>query len=152
VRTLADEHARVWILGRLRGVHPDSARRWGRMSAHQMVCHLADNYRMALGQRAVASGPLPLPRVLVKWGALYAPIPWPKGIPTSPETDQERGGTRPVAFAADLAEALALLELVTTEAATLALQPHPVFGRMSVADWLRWGYLHTDHHLRQFGA
>ena len=29
---------------------------------------------------------------------------------------------------------------------------HPIFGRMSEAEWLRWGYLHTDHHLRQFGA
>jgi hypothetical protein len=29
---------------------------------------------------------------------------------------------------------------------------HPLFGRMSDADWLRWAYLHADHHLRQFGA
>lgn len=28
---------------------------------------------------------------------------------------------------------------------------HPMFGPMSFADWMRWGYLHTDHHLRQFG-
>jgi hypothetical protein len=25
----------------------------------------------------------------------------------------------------------------------------PIFGRMSDAEWLRWGYLHTDHHRRQ---
>jgi len=28
---------------------------------------------------------------------------------------------------------------------------HPIFGRMSLWEWQRWGYLHTDHHLRQFG-
>jgi hypothetical protein len=28
---------------------------------------------------------------------------------------------------------------------------HPFFGPMSREDWLRWGYLHADHHLRQFG-
>jgi hypothetical protein len=27
-----------------------------------------------------------------------------------------------------------------------------VFGRMSQAAWLRWAYLHMDHHLRQFGV
>jgi len=27
-----------------------------------------------------------------------------------------------------------------------------MFGRLSDAAWLRWGYLHMDHHLRQFGA
>jgi hypothetical protein len=28
---------------------------------------------------------------------------------------------------------------------------HPIFGPMSAAAWMRWGYLHADHHLRQFG-
>ena len=28
---------------------------------------------------------------------------------------------------------------------------HAMFGTMSPEDWMRWGYLHTDHHLRQFG-
>ena len=31
-------------------------------------------------------------------------------------------------------------------------RPHPVFGPMTRGAWLRWGYLHTDHHLRQFGV
>ena len=30
--------------------------------------------------------------------------------------------------------------------------PHPIFGPLSHAAWLRWAWLHTDHHLRQFGA
>jgi hypothetical protein len=29
---------------------------------------------------------------------------------------------------------------------------HPIFGALSARDWLRWGYLHADHHLRQFGV
>jgi hypothetical protein len=27
-----------------------------------------------------------------------------------------------------------------------------MFGSMQRTDWLRWGWLHADHHLRQFGA
>ena len=27
---------------------------------------------------------------------------------------------------------------------------HPAFGAMSAREWLRWGWLHADHHLRQF--
>jgi hypothetical protein len=61
-------------------------------------------------------------------------------------------GTRPVDFAADLAEVEALLEVVTAPGRSLDRPPHPVFGPMSEAEWLRLGYLHTDHHLRQFGA
>jgi hypothetical protein len=29
---------------------------------------------------------------------------------------------------------------------------HSFFGRLSRTEWLRWGYLHMDHHLRQFGV
>jgi len=81
----------------------------------------------------------------------YVPVPWPAGILTSPEIDQERGGTRPVDFAADVTQVEAPLELVTAKTRSLDRPPHPVFGPMSDGEWLRLGYLHTDHHLRQFG-
>jgi len=29
---------------------------------------------------------------------------------------------------------------------------HPLFGRLTTAEWGRWGYRHMDHHLRQFGV
>jgi hypothetical protein len=122
------------------------------MSAHAMVCHLADNFRMMLGQKPVSLRSGLLQRTLLKWFVLYVPLPWPPGASTSVELDQEQGGTRPTEFAADVAEVEALLELVTAETRTLYRQPHPVFGPMSDAAWLRMAYLHTDHHLRQFGV
>jgi Protein of unknown function (DUF1569) len=152
VKTLAREHDTAELLDRLKRVRPDAERRWGRMSAHQMVCHLADNFRMALGVKPVRETSGLLQRSLVKWFALYAPLQWPPGrLRTSPEVDQEHGGTRPADFEADLAEAEALLKRVVTGEGGLRRQRHPVFGPMSDGDWLRWGYLHTDHHLRQFG-
>jgi len=88
----------------------------------------------------------------VKWFALYVPVRWPAGIPTRPEIDQQVAGTRPGEFAADVAEVEALLEMVATRQKEFDWPPHPIFGRMSHAAWLRWAYLHVDHHLRQFGA
>ena len=152
MKTLARESDKAEILARLRTVRPESVRRWGRMSAHPMVCHLADAFRMALGQKDVKIGATLLGRTIVKVVALYVPMTWPPGLVTSTELDQEHGGTPPGDFAADLAEAVALLELVTAPTRRLEGRVHPVFGRMSDAAWLRWGYLHTDHHLRQFGA
>ena len=29
---------------------------------------------------------------------------------------------------------------------------HPIFGPLTRRAWMRWGYLHVDHHLRQFSA
>lgn len=121
------------------------------MSAHQMVCHLNDAFRMASGEKPVAHVSTPARRTLLKWVALHLPRRWPPGISTVPEVDQEIGGTRPAEFSADLAE----LERHVREFARrhpASRPPHPIFGPLSERQWLRWSYLHTDHHLRQFGA
>jgi len=152
MKTLAREHCKAEIIRRLRTVRPESARRWGRMSAHQMVCHLSDSFRMMIGQKAVSDAPGWLPRTMMKWIALYLPLPWPPGILTRPEIDQQCAGTTPLDFAADIAELETLLELITTPEKSFDRRSHPIFGTMSYAAWLRWAYLHTDHHLRQFGA
>jgi hypothetical protein len=122
------------------------------MSAHQMICHLGDACRMATGGKPVSDATGRLQKTLLKWIALYVPFRWPPGIPTRPEIDQQCAGTRPGDFAADVAELEALLELITTRPERSDWPVHPIFGRMSQAAWLRWAYLHTDHHLRQFGA
>ena len=152
MNTLAHERNKAEILRRLKTVRPDSARRWGRMSAHQMICHLSDACRMATGQKRVSDASGRLQRTIVKWMALYLPLRWREGILTRPEIDQEFGGTCPTDFAADVAELEALVELITTKRTSVVWSTHPVFGRMSEGDWLRWAYLHLDHHLRQFGA
>lgn len=90
-------------------------------------------------------------RLLMKWLVLWAPIPWPHGWPTNPLHDPRAGGTRPSDFALDLTRAVAGLEGIAA-AEPGSLEPvHGFFGTMTVADWQRWGYRHTDHHLRQFG-
>jgi hypothetical protein len=152
MNTLARARCTAEIIRRLRTVRPDSAPRWGQMSAHQMICHLCDSCRMAMGEKPVSDASGRLQRTVVKWIALYVPARWPPGIPTRPEVDQQAAGTRPVEFAADVAGLEALLELITTRKKESGWPAHPIFGRMSQGAWLRWAYLHTDHHLRQFGA
>ena len=151
MKTLARRCDKDEIVQRLRQVRPDSVRRWGRMSAHQMVCHLSDSILAVTGRKPVSDASGPLQRTVVKWMALYLPLRWPVGISTRPEIDQELGGTRPVEFAADVAQLETLLALITTQPRRFEWNAHPIFGRMSDAAWLRWAYLHADHHLRQFG-
>jgi hypothetical protein len=150
VKTLARAHDRDELVRRLRTMRPDSAARWGRMSAHQMICHLADAFRMANGDKVVSPASGLLQRSVIKWIALYLPLAWPAGIPTRPETDQAIGGTKPLEFAADVAQ-VELLLMSFASSQSVACPSHPIFGAMSHRAWLRWAYLHTDHHLRQFG-
>ena len=121
------------------------------MTAHQMICHVSDAFRMALGEKHVEDVSTLAKRTLVKWLALYMPVQWRPGIVTVPEVDQEVGGTRPAEFARDLKDVETLLVRFASRAGKGEWPRHPIFGRMSEGDWLRWAYLHTDHHLRQFG-
>jgi hypothetical protein len=152
MKTLANNTDRAAITQRMASLRPDSARRWGKMSAHQMVCHLADSFRGVMGERSIAVLPGIFGRGLVKWIALYSRLPWPHGLKTMPEVDQFVGGTPPGDFAADRAGLGVLLETFTHEPRDFVWAPHPMFLEMSDADWMRWGYLHMDHHFRQFGV
>jgi uncharacterized protein DUF1569 len=139
------------IFERLSNVRPDSQRRWGRMTPHQMICHLSDSFRSRLGEKKNSSVSNIFTRTVMKWGALYAPLPWPHGIKTMPEMDQEIGGTPPDDFERDRRGLEDLIERFIAPGKNVEFHPHPYFGDMSEAEWMRWGYLHCDHHLRQFG-
>ena len=153
MKTLARERDKAEILGRLRTVRPESVRRWGRMSAHQMVCHLADCVSHGPGReagepryRAAATDD---PQVV---SLCTFPCPGRPEILTSPEIDQERGGTRPVDFATDVAQVEALLELVTAERGVSTGSLIRFSAPCPTPPGSVWAYLHADHHLRQFGA
>jgi hypothetical protein len=120
------------------------------MSVHQMVCHLDDSYKCALGEKHASPATGLLQRTLLKSIALNSPMRWAKGYPTRPEMEQGQGGSIPIDFHQDLASLLSDLERFC-DALPVPCPAHPVFGPMSENDWMRWGYLHADHHLRQFG-
>jgi hypothetical protein len=65
--------------------------------------------------------------------------------------EQGIGGTPPGDFEQDRALLIDRMERFSTGTAFRG-QVHPFFGFMSDFEWLRWGYLHADHHLRQFGV
>ncbi len=147
--TLADPKVRAACRERIRRLDPNARAKWGRMTARQMVCHLNDSFRVGMGEKYASPATNILQRTLIKWVALRAPIQWPHGVPTRPEIEQGVGGTPPAEWERDRAELLALIDAFA-ERQTFGV--HPAFGTMSRSDWLRWGYRHVDHHLRQFGV
>jgi hypothetical protein len=150
MKSLLDAETQREIRDRLSRLTSDSPRRWGRMNAHQMICHLSDSFRGVLGERPIPMVTTPLPRSIFKFLALSVPMQWPHGTKTGPSIDQFIGGTRPTEFAADAAGLRALFERFVS-APDKIIPQHPFFGDMTQRDWLRWGYLHMDHHFRQFG-
>jgi len=152
MKTLGNFSDKQEVLARVARVRVDSPRVWGKMSAPQMVCHLRDSFRSKLGDGSVRPADTFFTRTLMKWGALWVPLRWPQGIKTVPELDQKIGGTPPVDFEADRQELIGLAEQFAGKPGFLATARHLFFGKMSTGEWMRWAYLHMDHHLRQFGC
>lgn len=149
---LGDGKVRQRTLERIGRIRPDSAAQWGKMSVHQMICHLTDAFKASLGEKPVTMNTGPLQRTVVKWIALYVPLRWPKGVPTMPEIRQGLGGTPPADFERDRKELIEIITRFAGSSGQVLSHPHPFFGQMCDREWFRWGYLHTDHHLRQFGV
>jgi hypothetical protein len=151
--SLADSATLKHTIDRISKVTPEARAQWGRMNAHQMLCHLSDSFSLPLGTKSASPATGVFQRTAMKWGALYVPLPWPKLLPTRPEMDQFDGGTPPAHFDSDRARLVAAIQFFAAPSSDAAnFHPHPMFLKMSRWEWMRWGYLHADHHLRQFGA
>lgn len=155
--TLSNPNDNQRVVARLGSIQPICARQWGTMTPHEMVCHLLDSYRMVMGEipcrpapRSEQPAPF-LPRAFVKWVALEVPLKWPPGVLTRPEIDPRRQGSRPAAFDREQKQLLALHERFVRRPMDYSYAVHPIFGVMNESEWMRWAYLHADHHLRQFG-
>jgi Protein of unknown function (DUF1569) len=150
VKSLGSAIDRAEVLRRVEALTEADRRQWGKMSAHQMVCHLCDSYRLALGEKTASPATGFLRRTAMKWVALWVPLHWPRNVATRPEMEQGSGGTAPTDFSRDRADLLAIVQRFGDPGPDSSTA-HPFFGVMSRKDWMRWGYLHADHHLRQFG-
>ena len=148
MHTLDNEADRQSIRARLAAVRPDDKHQWGVMSAAEMVCHVRGAFRAAMGE--VESNPISIgiPPSQLKAIALCSPTPWKPNFFTLPALKQGAPAMCPGIFDQDLAEALAELDRFCNPDQSRV--DHAFFGAMSYADWMRWGFLHTDHHLRQF--
>ena len=151
MKTVGDPAVLQSLIVRLHALQPDSPRRWGSLTPHEMLCHLGDATGMVLRARP-RKEPVPgRARPVMKALALWSPLRWPHGWRTNPMHDPKAGGTQPSVFSRDLVRAVVGLEGIASAKPDTLAPFHGLFGTMSVCDWQRWAYKHTDHHLRQFG-
>ena len=146
-RTLWNESDRRDLLERVNKLRPDMHPAWGKMNATQMITHLTDWMRMAIGDLKSAPKNKPMRYPVIKQLIIYV-MPWPKGVPTAPELlAREASG-----WDDERSDFIKRLKSFETLKSKTDWPPHPAFGRLSIRTWGVLGYKHTDHHLRQFGV
>jgi Protein of unknown function (DUF1569) len=148
MKTLADPEDAAEISTRILTLTPSDVGQWGIMTVNQMVCHAREAYLYALADTPVEFIPLPYPPSVVKQFALKLSTPWPHSTTTIPQLKLDAPGMITTTFEQDRDTLLTAFDSFC--ALTNHTRDHPFFGSMQHVDWMRWGYLHTDHHLRQF--
>jgi hypothetical protein len=144
--TVADQ-----VKTRLGKLEPQIARRWGKMTAAQMLAHCSMSMQWAVDEVTPEKGPLPA-RLL---GRLIKPLvfrnddPMRKNSPTARSliVADERD------FGSERDRLSGLIDkFAAAGPAGCTSNPHSFFGRMTAEEWAILMYKHLDHHLRQFGV
>jgi hypothetical protein len=151
MKNLFDATVANQVKTRLGQLEPQSERRWGKMTAAQMLAHCSVSMQWAVGEVVPEKGTLParLMGRLVKPMVLRNEDPLRKNSPTA------RGlivaGERDLSKERDRLSGL-IDKFGAGGVSGCTSNPHSFFGKMTPEEWAILMYKHLDHHLRQFGV
>lgn len=151
MKNIMDDSIKSEVINRIEKINAAAPAKWGKMNAGEMICHCADQLRLANGtKQSKFIGNLMLTTVF-KWLILTF-MKAPKGkIETVKELKQGVGGTKPINFENDKKSLIELVKNFDESFKTNKTVIHPAFGKMNHWQYGRIAYLHLDHHLSQFG-
>lgn len=147
MKTFFDDRLRGDLLSRMQNITPESRPRWGKMNAEQMLAHITEAMRMAVGEikprpKNLFMRHAPFRQLIVYW------LPWPKGAPTAPELLPSDCGS----CERSKSEITRLAGEIGARANDTEWPDHPAFGKLGQRGWGALTWRHFDHHLRQFGV
>lgn len=146
VKNLFEDPIKQDIISRINKLTPGTQRKWGKMDVAQMLAHVQQPLKVAMGQQTCKGNFLIRTLSLFFKSNLYNDKPFARNLPTDKSFK--------IADSRDfINERERLLEMVGSFSPdTLTTHPHPVFGPMTPEQWSRSQWKHLDHHLQQFGV
>ncbi len=147
-RSLRNERVREEMVARIRGFSPVNPRCWGEMAHSQILAHMGDALRLALGEIGNADWGADAPFASGRREWIHE-LPWPKGKAQAPS---EAFVTAPTDWEADRELLLDLVARFADAPTDQLASSHPLLGEMSGDDWDVLMFRHLDHHLCQFGV
>ena len=143
-----NKSTRMTIMSRLAKLESDSKPDWGKLTASELLCHLADQLRVAKGcweVKLIFRGFWT--RQPLKWLGIYV-LPSPKNL----KGPAEMFVTKQSTWQADLQTLHDLLDDLVSRSPQAVWGKNPYFGKVTKNDWGVLIYRHFDHHLKQFGV
>lgn len=120
---------------------------FGKMNAHQMICHCTDQIRMALGEKRSTEYGVVDGNEIRALARAGKPVATPKGF-----GQVEGEGTPPTEFESDKKTLKGYILRFATLPDGFPYPEHPFFGHTNKDQWHALVAYHLDHHLKQFGV
>jgi hypothetical protein len=134
------------FIKRINSVEQNDKASFGKLNVNQMICHCADQLRMAFGE---VEG---LYRQSIDMTHIISLIAQGETVPTVDGLDQLAGqGTKPTSLENDKAILIDYIEKFVSSGDDYPFHFHPYIGEMNKEKWERLVIQHLAHHLKQFG-
>jgi hypothetical protein len=151
MKNLFDATVANQVKTRLGKLEPQSERRWGKMTAAQMLAHCSVSMQWAVGELVPEKGSLPArlmgrlvkPMVFRNEDPIRKNSPTARSLVVTDERDLDKERNRLSGL---------IDKFAAGGTAGCTRNPHSFFGKMTPEEWAILMYKHLDHHLRQFGV
>lgn len=137
------------IINRIQKLSVSSQAKWGKMDVAQMLSHCQQPLLVAFDELKLKRGLLGILFGGMIKRMMLTKEPYKPGLPTAKEfiiTDAKE-------FEKEKQALLKLVQRFSQQGPEgVRKDPHPVFGKLTSAEWDFMQWKHLDHHLRQFGV
>ncbi|MBN8835821.1 MAG: DUF1569 domain-containing protein [Sphingobacteriia bacterium] len=147
--SLFDPQVNQSIRQRIEQLTPESTARWGKMNVAQMLAHLNTVLQLATGDKSFKPNLIGI--VLGPWikRMVLNEKPYKQNLPTAPSFVVADSRV----FAAEKQHLLITFQQFINDGENAAEgRKHPIFGKLTAAEWGFSQWKHFDHHLQQFGV
>lgn len=137
------------FIERINKLTPISQHIWGSMTVAQMLAHIQQPIRVALGEYKPKRNFIGILFGRLAKKRLVNDKPFKQGLPTDDSfvINNDRN------FTDEKEKAISLInKLVAIGPSGVSKDKHPLFGKLSPDEWDKLTVKHLDHHLRQFGV
>ena len=135
---------------RVLAITPDNPRQWGNMSVAQMLHHLNLACGTPFGFYTLPDESYFTARTLFRWILIDWFPEQPVGLRLPKTFKIQQGATFDFDF--EKQQLLKIIDKAWLATSPAEWGPHPMFGKMSPAEWGKLFQIHIDYHLKQFSA
>ncbi len=135
---------------RILAIRPDNPRLWGNMSVAQMLHHLNLACGTPFGFYTLPNESYFTARTLFRWILIDWFPEQPVGLKLPNTFKIQQGATFDFDF--EKRQFIRILDKAQHAISPADWGPHPMFGKMSPAEWGKLFQIHIDYHLKQFSA